>query len=111
MSKEEYLNNSFIECCIDVAKEYTQSLKNIMQGKRKQYWLKPYVKSIINGAIGDTLQYMSTQVSVHNSNFNLWYRGQLTVLLSLTNYRTNSMFIGPKNDTLKALTILILSRI
>ena len=94
--KEEYLNNGFKECCISVAKEYTQSLKNNMQGKRKQYGLKPYVSSTIHGAMGDMLQYMATQISVHDTNFNLWDRGQLTVLLSCTNYRKNSMFIGPK---------------
>ena len=81
-----------------------------MQGKRKQYGLKPYVSSIIHGAMGDTLQYMATQISVHDCNFNLWDRGQLTVLLSRTKYAKNSMFIGPKNDTLKALTTLLLSK-
>ena len=59
-SKEDYLNNGFKECRIGVAKEYTQSLKNNMQGKRKKYGLKPYVSSTIHGAMGDTLQYMAT---------------------------------------------------
>ena len=64
-----------------------------MQGKRKQYRLKLYISSTIHGAIGDIIQYIITQVSVHNSNFNLWDRGQLPILLSHTNLK-KSMFIG-----------------
>ena len=81
-----------------------------MQGKRKQYGLKLYVISTIHGAMGDTLQYMATQISVHDSNFNLWDKGQLTVILSRTEKGKNSIFIGPKNDTLNALCTLLLSR-
>ena len=81
-----------------------------MQGKRKQYGLKPYISSTILGAMGDTLQYMATQILIRDSNFNLWDKGQLTVILSCTNYGKNSMFIGPKNNTLNALCTSLLPR-
>ena len=109
-SKEDYLNIGFKECSIGITKEYTQSLKNNMQGKGNQYGLKPYVSSTIHGAMEDTFQYMATQISVHDSNFILWDRGQLNVILSRTEKGKNSLFIGPKNDTLNALCTLLLSR-
>ena len=37
-------------------------------------------------------------------------RGQSNVILSRTNYGENSIFIGPKNNTLNALYTLLLSR-
>ena len=110
MTKQSFINNGFTECRIGTSNEYTQSLKNNIQGKRKQYGLKPYVSSTIHGAMGDTLQFMATQISTQDSNFSLWDKGQLVVLLSQTKKAENSIFIGPKNETLKALTQLLLSK-
>ena len=110
MTKQSFIDIGFIECFIGTAKEYTQSLKNNIQGKRKQYGLKPYVSSTIHGAMGDTLPYMVTQISTHDSNFCLWDKGQLVVLLSRTKLAENSMFIGPKNETLNALIQLLTSK-
>ena len=110
MTKQSFINNGFTECRIGTSNEYTQSLKNNIQGKRKQYGLKPYVSSTLHGAMGDTLQFMATQISTQDSNFSLWDKGQLVVLLSRTKKAENSIFIGPKNETLKALTQLLLSK-
>ena len=108
MTKQSFINNGFIECRIGTSNEYTQSLKNNIQGKRKQYGLKPYVSSTIHGAMGDTLQFMATQISTQDCNFSLWDKEQLVVLLSRTKKAENSIFIGQKNETLNALTQLLL---
>ena len=60
--------------------------------------------------MGDTLQYMATQISTQDSNFSLWDKGQLVVLLSQTKKAENSIFIGPKNKTLNALIQLLTSK-
>jgi predicted GIY-YIG superfamily endonuclease len=106
-SKQSYLEEGYTECSISVTKQYTQALSNNLQGKRKQYGLKHNVSSTIHGAMGDTLRYMATQISTNNTNFSLWDKGQLVVILSRTKLAKNSMFIGPKNDTLDALQSLL----
>ena len=34
--------------------------------------MKHFVNSTIRGALGDTLQFTATQISVQDSNFNVW---------------------------------------
>ena len=108
--KQAYLDDGFKEQRVGIAKEYTQSLSNNLQGRRKQYGLKPYVSLTIHSAMGDTLQYMATQISSNDSNFHLWDKGQLVVILSRTKLARNSIFVGPKNDTLNALTELLMKK-
>lgn len=109
-SKQSYLDIGFVEQQIGVTKEYTQSLSNNLQGRRKQYGLKPYVSLTIHSAMGDTLQYMATQISVNDPNFNLWDKGQLVVILSRTKLAKNSIFVGPINDTLNAFLELLMKK-
>ena len=40
MTKQSFINNGFTECRIGTSNEYTQSLKNNIQGKRKKIWFK-----------------------------------------------------------------------
>ena len=109
-SKQSYLDDGFKEQSVGVAKECTQSLSNNFHGRRKQYGIKPYVSLTIHSAMGDTLQYMATQISSNDSNFHLWDKGQLVVILSRTKLARNSTFVGAKNDTLNALTELLLKK-
>ena len=60
--------------------------------------------------MGDTLQYMATQISSNDPNFNLWDKGQLVVILSRTKLARNSIFVGPKNETLNALIELLMKK-
>ena len=60
--------------------------------------------------MGDTLQFMATQISTNDRNFNLWDKGQLVVILSRTKVAKNSIFVGPVNDTLDALTQLLMKK-
>ena len=109
-SKQSYLDEGFKEQRVGIAKEYTQSLSHNLQGRRKQYGLKHYVSLTIHSAMGDTLQYMATQISTNDRNFNLWDKGQLVVILSQTKVARNSIFVGPVNDTLNALTQLLMKK-
>ena len=52
--------------------KYIQELKNNIQGRRKQYGLKHNVSGTIHGAIGDTLEWIVTMLSVVDKNFSLW---------------------------------------
>ena len=53
--------------------------------------------------MGDTLYKMATEISRSNSNFTMWDRDQIIVILSTTNYEKDTIFFGNKNDTLKLL--------
>ena len=78
--------------------------------QKETIWFKTIRKFNNTWNTGDTLQFMATQISTQDSNFSLWDKGQLVVLLSQTKKAENSIFIGPKNETLKALTQLLLSK-
>ena len=60
--------------------------------------------------MGDTLNSMATSISTKDSNFELWDKGQLVVLISRTKHAKDSIFVGPKQDTLDAFKQLILQR-
>ena len=89
---------------------YTQQLKDYKQGKRKQYGIKHYVSATINAAMGDTLNQMATSILMNNSNFEFWDKGQLVVILSRTKFAKDSIFVGPKEETLDAFRQLLLKR-
>ena len=87
--------------------ERTQYLPGRKQAKRKQYRLKHHVTSTIHAAMGDTLSSMATKISLLNSNFNMWDKGQMIVILSRTKTAKDTIFVGDKNDTLAALKNLL----
>ena len=107
MPKEEYLQRGYVEIEVGMAPERTQYLTGNNQGKRKQYGLKHHVTSTIHAAMGDTLPSMATEISLCNSNFNMWDKGQMIVILSRTKYAKDTIFVGDKNDTLAALKNLL----
>ena len=106
-TKEMYLNENYEEIRIGLAPQRTQFLTNNCQAKRKQYGLKHRVTSTIHAAMGDTLSYMATEISRVNGNFKMWDKGQMIVILSRTKYASNTIFVGDKNDTLRALKDLL----
>ena len=101
-SKDDYIAEGFKELSIGIAPQWTQHFSNNIQGKRKQYGLKHNVSATIHCAMGDTLTYMATSISNTDQNLNIWDKGQLVVLLSRTKYAKNSIFVGPKQETLAA---------
>ena len=106
-TKDEYLNQQFEEILIGIAPQRTQFLANNCQAKRKQYGLKHRVTSTIHAAMGDTLSHMATEISRTDGNFKMWDKGQMIVILSRTKSAANTIFVGDKSDTLRALKDLL----
>jgi hypothetical protein len=106
-SKTHYIENGFKEVKIGVAPERTQTLAFNLQARRKQYGLKHHVSMTIHAAMGDTLMKMATTVSMHDTTFSMWDKGQLIVILSRTKEAKNSIFVGSKQDTLNAFKMLV----
>ena len=107
ITKEQYLERGFVEIEVGPVPERTQYLPGRKQAKRKQYGLKHHVTSTIHAAMGDTLSNMATEISLLNSNFNMWDKGQMIVILSRTKTAKDTIFVGDKNDTLAALKNLL----
>ena len=53
---------------------------------------------------------MATEISRNDSNFKLWDKGQMIVILSRTKLAKNKIFVGDKNDTLAALKDLLIRK-
>ena len=107
LTKEEYLQRGFVEITVGTAPDRTQYLTGNKQGKRKQYGLKHHVTSTIHAAMGDTLSTMATEISLSHTNFKMWDKGQMVVILSRTKKAQDSIFVGDKHDTLAALKHLL----
>ena len=69
--------------------------------------MKHCVTSTIHAAMGDTLPIMATEISRNNSNYKMWDKGQMVVILSRTKCAKNTIFVGDKNGTLSALKDLL----
>ena len=61
----------------------------------------------IHAAMGDTLLSVATTISVRDTNFFMWDKGQLIVILSRTKLAKNTIVVGQKEDTLKAFRSLV----
>ena len=109
-SKESYLEQGFTDVKIGVAPQRTQSLANNLQAQRKQYGLKHRVAGTIHSAMGDTIPQMATSISKRDTNFRLWDKGQLIVIISRTREAKHTIFVGDKEDTLAALKDLLLRK-
>jgi hypothetical protein len=73
------------------------------QARRKQLCLVPHGFSTIHKSIGQTCEGVATRLSVTDPSFKLWTREQLLVIISRVTTLKNLMFIGPKDDNLKAI--------
>ena len=74
-----------------------------MRGKRLQYGLKHRVTSTIYGCQGDTLHCLATQISSQNSEFDIWDKAQVLVLLSRTRTAKDIIFVGDPKSTMRYL--------
>ena len=107
MTKEHFLSLGYKERFIGISPTHTQMLHNNMQGRRKQYGLRHRVTSTIHAAMGDTLTKMATEISRSHRNFKMWDKGQLIVISSRTKSAKDTIFVGNKNDTLRAFRALL----
>ena len=78
-----------------------------IQAKRKQYGLKHHVSSTIYEVMGDTLPSVAAEISLLNSDFKLWDKGQMIVVISRTKEGKNTIFVGSKEDIIAALKSLL----
>lgn len=106
-SLQDYLNEGFCHQCVGVSREKIYSVLSSLKAQRKQYGLKPYVTSTIHSCMGDTLCTVATEISSDDGNYKLWDKAQVIVLLSRTKTGKNLIFVGNKQSTIKALTMLI----
>jgi hypothetical protein len=60
--------------------------------------------------MGDTLPKVATEISQSNSNFKMWDKGQMIVILSRTKFAKDTIFVGDKDDTLKALKRILIQK-
>ena len=108
--KEWFIKNDFLEIRVPTAPDYTMSLSNSMQGKRKQYGIRHCITGTIHGSMGDTYESMASEISNANPDFGLWDRGQLIVIISRTRVPQRTIFVGSKTNTLATLQSVLLKR-
>lgn len=93
-------------------REHTEFLGPRVFAKRRQYGLRHRIASTIHAAMGQDLQYVVTKVTntLEDSDYNLWDKEQVVVLLSRTNFAKNIIFVGDRIATSKALSALLKKR-
>ena len=64
-----------------------------VQTQRKQYRLKYHVNGITHSAMGDTLISIAKELSTNNTQFKLWDKGQLIVILRRTKIGKHTYFL------------------
>ena len=110
VSKEYYLNKGFKEVNVECSPQRVCNLSNYVQCMRKQYGMQHYVAGTVHSVMGDTLPSIATTISTDNRNFSMWDKGQLLVLISRTKEARNTIFVGEKDETLKALESILKTR-
>ena len=105
--EEYYISNlGFKKVTVTVAPEricYCNDIKSM----RKQYGLRHYVTGTLHSAMGDTHHKMALSISDVQKEYSLWDRGQLIVAISRTRIMKNTIFVGNKTETIKAMKPLL----
>ena len=104
LPKDHYIQRGFKEVSIGQAPEQIVSY-NDLKCISRQYGLRHYVTSTMHGAMGDKYNRMAISVSDIEKLSSLWDRGKLIVILSRTRITKNTIFIGPKNETIRGLKL------
>ena len=105
--ENDYITRGWKKSLVGIAPENTYSVQGNLKAQRKQYGLKPHVTSTVHASMGDTLVKIATEVSSHDSNYKLWDKAQVVVIMSRTRYAKDIIFVGNKASTLTALANLI----
>ena len=93
-----------------VASPRTHTFGQGIRGRRIQYGFKHRIASTVHATMGSDIGKLVTSVSSVDSQFRLWEKEQVVVLLSRTFFASDVIFVGSKEDTLMALTDLIQTR-
>ena len=110
LPKEHFLSTGFTEIEIRTCPERPVVINRNLQAQRKQYGLKHRVTGTIHAAMGDTYESMASMISTTDKHFGLWDKGQLIVILSRTRDPSKTIFVGDKEDTLRAFRALLTKR-
>ena len=110
LQKDHFIDKGFKEVKIGIAPEHNVAASNTLFAKRKQYGIRHRVVMTVHAAQGDTLPMIVTRLSATDKNFAMWDKGQLVVILSRTKRAKDSIFVGPKQETLNAFRQLALSK-
>ena len=105
--EDSYIRDGWKKCLVGIGPENTYSVQGNLKAQRKQYGLRPFVTSTVHACMGDTLIKIATEVSNDVQSFKLWDKAQVVVLLSRTKFAKDIIFVGHKENTLKALCNLI----
>ena len=109
--KKYYLEQGYKEFKIGIAPgERLQLIGHRLQARHKQYGLKHRIASTIHGSMGDTEPQIASDISAADPNYRLWEKGQLIVLVSRTRLGIDTIFVGDKTETLKALKTLLIKK-
>ena len=106
LPKYHYIQIGFKEVSIGQAPEHIvfyYDLKCICC----QYGFRHYVTGTIHGAMGDTYNCMVILVSDTKKIFSLWDRSQFIVILLCTRIMKNNIFVGPNNETVFRLKLIL----
>ena len=98
-----FVTNGWKKVNIGCAPEHMHALPNTMCGKRLQYGLKHHVTATIHGCQGNTLPRLVTQISSSNSEYYIWDKAQVVVLLSRTHMAKDVIFVGEPQSTMNSL--------
>ena len=88
-----------------------QFIKRGIRAKRRQYGLRHHVGSTIHAAMGATLKSLVTKIlKGRKSNYSLWLKSQVVVLLSRTRFAKETVFLSTNpRETAEALYDILLT--
>ena len=81
-----------------------------IRGRRLQYGFRHRIAATIHAVMGSDFNKLITSVSTTDSRYRLWEKEQVVVLLSRTFVARNTIFVGDKEDTIRALARTIQNR-
>jgi predicted GIY-YIG superfamily endonuclease len=81
-----------------------------IRGRRLQYGFRHRIAATIHAVMGSDFNKLITSVSTMDSRYRLWEKEQVVVLLSRTFVARNTIFVGDKEDTIRALARTIQNR-
>lgn len=103
------INEGWIEQSVGVAPERIHTVISGVRAKRRQYGFRHRIASTVHATMGNDVGKLVTSVST-TGQYRLWEKEQAVVLMSRTSFATDIVFVGDKDDTLRALRELITKR-
>jgi len=111
MCLDDFLNAGWKQISIGTSHERTENLGYGILGKRCQYGLRHRMACTIHSSMGQNVAELITKVTESaESQFFLWEREQVVVLLSRTHFAKDIYFVGDPRETSAALAHLLMKK-